>query len=80
MKKSLPVVLALALFSFSACDEDGTTPVDTSAEYLGKLEVKVFDNSINVVSNTPVYLYRNLDDLIQQLLFRGRLHSRFRHC
>lgn len=63
MKKSLFVVLALALFSFSACDEDGTTPVDTTASYLGKLDVKVFDNSINVVSNTPVYLYRNLDDL-----------------
>ena len=30
---------------------------------LGKLEVKVFDNSQNVVSGTPVYLYRTLDDL-----------------
>lgn len=52
--------------SFTACDEDNDFDQDMSTiedQYTGALAVKVFDNTNNVASNVPVYVYLTYEDL-----------------
>lgn len=66
MKKTLLFASMLLGLSFTACDEDNDFDQDMSTiedQYTGALAVKVFDNTNNVASNVPVYVYLTYEDL-----------------
>lgn len=45
------------------CDEDDNSNTTVNSQYTGNIKVKVFDPSMNVMSNTSVFLYKTNDDL-----------------